>query len=512
MMNFLHRFKVSLLVGVSLLGTSSALGQQGPNLPNVNPNPVGPNSTDTTLPNPNELTPPLSPDRVEIDRPALEKLVLEADPGVAVQAIEEYQALSYADYLDLQLFGQVPTASEISQRLTTLGRRTGNNPAIVYAFALQDQLVLLLVLPQSQTPVSRSISWIASATGAQGAPSDPPLRYVVADANRAALELAVKTFRQEVSNPGKVGTTSYLNAAQQLYQWLIAPLEPALAAHRIDTLIFSLDQGLRSLPMAALHNRRQFLVENYSIALVPSFGLTNTRYLQLTPQSSLLGVGISKPTQGQAPLPAVAVEVPTLATTLWSGQPLLDEAATLDNLKNFSQRQPFGIVHLATHAKFRSGNVRNSYIQLWDRRLHLGELRQLSRDLGWSQPQGIELLVLSACQTALGNREAELGFSGLALQSGVKTALGSLWYVGDEASLGLMTGFYRELQTAPIKTEALRQAQLALLRGQVRLESGALRLSENLRIPLPPELANRGNQSFAHPYFWSAYTMIGNWN
>lgn len=517
MMEQLSLLNLGLVLSLSLLAMGRAQAQISEPEPVGQEGPSGEqNQTDTTLPDPGELTPPLDSGRVEIDRPAFEELLLTADAGVAVQAIEEYQALTYGQYLGLRLFGEVPTVAEISQRLASLGSKTGNNPAVIYAFSLEDQLVLLLVLPTPQVTDRRSSTLMAASEVTQVSPLDPMeatvIRKQVPAASRQSLAQAVTTFRREVSNPSKVGTTSYLASAQQLYQWLIAPLATELEANEIDTLIFSVDEGLRSLPMAALHDNQQFLVENYSVALVPSFGLTDTRYLNLTTRSPLLGLGISEATQGQSPLPAVAVEVPTLADTLWSGQPLLNQAATLENLKDLSRQQAFGIVHLATHARFRSGNVNNSYIQFWNQRLQLGQLRELSLSLGWNTPDTVEMLVLSACQTALGNRQAELGFSGLALQSGVKTALGSLWYVGDEASLGLMTKFYQELKTAPIKTEALRQAQLALLAGQVRVEEGQLRLSEDLQISLPPDLAARDNLALTHPYFWSAYTMIGNWN
>ena len=121
----------------------------------------------------------------------------------------------------------------------------------------------------------------------------------------------------------------------------------------------------------------------------------------------------------------------------------------------------------------------------------------------------VELLVLSACRTALGDEQAELGFGGLAAQAGVKTALASLWYISDQGTLGLMTEFYQHLKTAPIKSEALRQAQIAMLKGQVSIENGQLRSSIG-PVPLPPELAGLTNQTLSHPYYWSAFIMIGN--
>jgi CHAT domain-containing protein len=118
-------------------------------------------------------------------------------------------------------------------------------------------------------------------------------------------------------------------------------------------------------------------------------------------------------------------------------------------------------------------------------------------------------VVLSACRTALGDEEAELGFSGFAVQAGSKSALASLWYVSDEGTLGLMSEFYQRLKTAPIKSEALRQVQIAMIKGEVRLSGGKLITSQR-KIDLPPILQQLGDRELQHPYFWAAFTMIGN--
>jgi CHAT domain-containing protein len=194
-----------------------------------------------------------------------------------------------------------------------------------------------------------------------------------------------------------------------------------------------------------------------------------------------------------------------LQSELWQGKSFLNDAFTLENLMRSRQQHPFGIIHLATHGDFQPGAPSNSYIQLWDTKLRLNQLRQL----GWNNP-AVELLVLSACRTALGNEEAELGFAGLSVLAGVKSSLASLWYVSDEGTLGLMTGFYEQLKSAPIKAEALRRAQVAMLKGEVRLEGGKLRTPGGADVPLPPELAALGDQTLEHPYYWSAFTMIGN--
>jgi CHAT domain-containing protein len=263
-----------------------------------------------------------------------------------------------------------------------------------------------------------------------------------------------------------------------------------------------MEPGLRSLPVAALHDGKGFLIERYSVGLMPSLSLTDTLYKDIR-NAQVLAMG-AKTFKDQNPLPAVPTEVSAIAGRLWQGKSYLDSGFTLGNLKAARQQQPFGIIHLATHGDFKPGASSNSYIQLWDSKLRLDQLRTL----GWNKPP-VELLVLSACRTALGDKEAELGFAGFAVLAGVKSAMASLWYVSDQGTLALMTDFYQQLNTAPIKAEALRRSQLAMIRGEVRLENGKLH-TPNVDIPLPPELVELGDQKLDHPYYWSAFTMIGN--
>ncbi|NES68260.1 MAG: CHAT domain-containing protein, partial [Okeania sp. SIO2D1] len=122
----------------------------------------------------------------------------------------------------------------------------------------------------------------------------------------------------------------------------------------------------------------------------------------------------------------------------------------------------------------------------------------------------VELLVLSACRTAVGDKNSELGFAGLAIATGVKSALASLWLVNDEGTLGLMTEFYSNLGNVSIKSEALREAQIAMLKGKVVIENGILKVSGGRgEMPLPPELAQMNQKNFSHPYYWAGFTMVG---
>lgn len=457
------------------------------------------NQSDTTGNDPQEIIKPINNNNnndnnnnsgnsggAKIDRKTFDSNFEVAGINEAINLFEEAQAVEFGQHLGINFFGEVATAQEISQTLDELYRQRGKKSAVIYVVSLKDQLQLILIMP-----------------------NHPPVRKIIPEANSKLLHETAKEFRAEVTDRRKL--TEYKPSAQKLYQWIIAPLEPVFQANQIDALVFSMDSGLRSIPIAALYNGRQFLVEKYSVSIIPSFSLTDTRYFSIS-NKSMLAVGISKSTQGKAPLPAVATEVSLLTNNLWFGQKLLNEQSTIDNFQALSNQDRFGIIHIATHAEFKPGAIHNSYIQFWNAKLRFDELRELSKKLQWQQDPKVELMVLSACRTALGDKEAELGFAGLTIQTGVKTALGSLWYVSDEGSLALMTKFYEQLKTAPIKSEALQQAQLAMIKGQVRLEEQQLQLDEEKLLPLSPEVGVRQNMNLSHPYYWSAFTMIGNWN
>jgi filamentous hemagglutinin family protein len=313
----------------------------------------------------------------------------------------------------------------------------------------------------------------------------------------------IDTARRFVSLTAS-NSNGYLGAARQFHEWIIAPLQDELKKREIDNLVFLMDIGLRSMPLAAMRDKNngdRFIIEDYSVGLMPSLTLTDTSYTSLK-GSEVLGMGSANFVE-KSPLPGVPLELNAI-NQLWGGNTLINENFTLTNLRQ-ARRPGQRIVHLATHGSFNSGDKSNSYIQLWgNERLTLDQIRQA----GWGAPP-VDLLVLSACQTALGDREAEIGFAGLAVQAGVKSALASLWLVSDEGTFGLMTEFYQRLRETTTKSEALRLAQLAMLRGEVRLEGGNL-ITPQGNFPLNEELKKLGDRTLQHPYFWSGFTMVGN--
>ncbi|HAX80585.1 MAG TPA: CHAT domain-containing protein [Cyanobacteria bacterium UBA11372] len=395
-----------------------------------------------------------------------------------VPQIEQTWEKQFEDYFRRSFPERSITVNDIADTLNRLAIQTKTKPALLYVVPRDKQLELVLI-----------------------APGNPPIYKRVEAANRKALLAQAKEFSLTISAPNLEDKSSYLPPAQQLYQWIIAPVERDLQAQGIDTLIFCMGVGLRSLPLAALHDGQKFLIEKYSITRIPAFKLTDTIYTNLH-NSPVLAMGASV-FKEQNPLPAVPVELSAIAQNIWHGRSFLNQEFTEDNLRIQRQQQPFKIIHLATHADFLPGKPSDSYIQFWDRKLTLDKIGQL----GLNNPP-VELLVLSACKTAIGNEEAELGFAGLAVQAGVKSAVASLWYVSDAGTLALMTEFYRHLQTAPIKAAALQKAQIAMISGQIRLENGQLQ-SPNGRISLPPALAKHKNENLSHPYYWAAFTVVG---
>ncbi|MEO0517740.1 MAG: CHAT domain-containing protein [Cyanobacteria bacterium P01_A01_bin.116] len=330
-----------------------------------------------------------------------------------------------------------------------------------------------------------------------------PIRKRHWGVTRKQVETVAADFRYQTTHQFS-RPADYLEPAQQLYSWLIAPMEKYLTQAGTNNLAMIMDDGLRTLPLAALHDGEQFLIEKYSLGLMPTVSLTDFG-LNETPSHSqqVLAMGASQ-FDNQPPLPAVKAELAFISEDLWLGSTFLNEHFTLQNLKSQIASQEYGIVHLATHAAFEPGNIDNSYIQLWNDRLRLSQLQDLNLE-----QNNIDLIILSACSTATGDQQAEYGFAGFAVSAGSRSALASLWPVSDEGTLGFMTQFYRQLTTAHTRSEALRAAQIAMLKGEVGIHNGQVYGPQNDALSTIPELEASGSWDFSHPFYWSAFTMIG---
>jgi CHAT domain-containing protein len=217
--------------------------------------------------------------------------------------------------------------------------------------------------------------------------------------------------------------------------------------------------------------------------------------------NSILVMGLTEAMQGLSALPSVEVEANIITTQVLQGDAFLNQSFTVENIKTQRKKKNYGIVHLATHAKFVSNTISGAFIQMWNERLYLDQLK--SFNLGF---EPIEMLTLSACQTAVGKN---LGLSGVAAQKGAKSVLASLWVVSDAGTVPLMLSFYRNYPDAQSKVIALQKTQVALLRGDVRIEGNQIQGIPNL----PVVSLNQLNQAIdlKHPYFWASFILVGNW-
>ncbi len=268
-----------------------------------------------------------------------------------------------------------------------------------------------------------------------------------------------------------------------LYDWLVAPIEPLLARSGATTLVFVPDGALRTIPLGVAHDGRQFLVERIALATAPAVNLVSTGRGDAPPvtDEDILLAGLSEGVQGFPPLPGVESEVTTVRD-LMGGAVLMDQTFTTESLQRQFRSGDYRIVHLASHGVF-VGDGQDSFILTHDSRLDMNQLEALIK-YGRPGSEPIELLTLSACETAAGDDRAALGLAGVAVKAGARSVLASLWQISDDATARLITQFYRFLQAPGVtKAEALQRAQADLL------SSG----------------------EFSHPSFWSPFLLIGDW-
>lgn len=339
------------------------------------------------------------------------------------------------------------------------------NAAIVYSILLPDRLAVILSLPGQ------------------------PLRYYT-PAIPSGSRTIDKAFEDLFAtlNPF-IATSDSLRPNRQLYDLLIRPIAKDLAQSQVKTLVFVLDGVLRGIPIAALHDGQQYLVEQYSIALSPGLQLLPPRWQRRSPaarvasnQLQTLAGGVSEARQGFSPLPGVMKEMQQISA-LVPANVLLNQAFTRNQFEGKVESVSFPIVHLATHGQF-SSEAENTFLLTWDGRINVKEFDQLLEGRNRRDRRPIELLILSACQTAAGDKRAALGLAGVAVRSGARSTIATLWSVQDNSTVILMTQLYEELRQPGITlAEALRRAQLKLLR----------------------------SPDYQHPFYWAPFVLVGNW-
>ena len=275
-------------------------------------------------------------------------------------------------------------------------------------------------------------------------------------------------------------THQYRRPSRQVYDWLIRPLSADLAAENIDTLVIVPDGVLRLIPMAALHDGERYLVEQYAVATSPGLTLTDPTPIERK-NIRVLMTGLTESVQGFPPLPNVEAELKSISA-LYPGTVLQNETFVTGNVQSELQETSYSIVHLATHGEF-SREAGESYVLTYDGRLDMDDLEKYM-SMTTFREQPIELLTLSACQTATGDDRAALGLAGIAVKAGARSALATLWFINDQASAVLVSEFYTQLQDPSLsKVKALQQAQLKLLE----------------------------DRRYRHPIYWSPFLLIGNW-
>lgn len=292
------------------------------------------------------------------------------------------------------------------------------------------------------------------------------------------LTAEVRRFRKALE---KRTTYEYLEQSRQLYDWLIRPLRDELARQQIQTLVFVPDGALQTVPLAALQDGKRFLIQDFSVAVTPGLTLTAPRSVRPN-RGQVLIAGLSQAVRGFPPLDYVPIELQHLRV-LYPGRELFNKSfldATLE--KEFGERQ-YSIVHIASHGQFEH-DCNNTFILTYDNKLTMDDLEHLISPSQFRR-EPVELLTLSACQTAAGDERAALGLAGVAVKAGARSALATLWFVNDQASANLMTEFYSQLagDRSISKARALQLAQQKML----------------------------ADRRYHHPCYWAPYLLIGNW-
>ncbi len=341
--------------------------------------------------------------------------------------------------------------------------------AVIYSVILEDRAYMILRLPDrplKKYPIQVRTADTGAGTKAVNA------QFL----GETQLQARIDQLRLMLE---KRATEEYLTEAQIVYDALIRPMEADLEEAKPAILVFVNDGVLRKVPMSALHDGKQFLIEKYPIATTPSLSLTTRRpFDRRNTQALILGLTIEQ--EPFRALPNVHKEV-TEVENILGGTRLLDQAFTLKNMQQQLQKTSYRIIHMATHGKF-GADAASTYLQAYQERITINQLDDVLRSR--QSQESVELLTLSACQTAAGDNRSALGIAGVAVRAGVKSAVATLWFINDEATVPLIEEFYTQLLQPNItKAEALRQAQLKLM----------------------------SNREYNHPAVWSPFILIGNW-
>lgn len=325
--------------------------------------------------------------------------------------------------------------------------------AVVYPIILSDRLEVILSLP------------------------DRPLQHYTTTIPQQELAAVIEQFRHDLVVRSR---RNFYRPARRLYDLVISPALEDLLENQIDTIVFVPDGAFRNIPFGALYDGDHFLIEDYSIALTPGLQLLDPYPLKKE-KLKTVAAGLTEGVWGFSPLNYVDRELREIKETVDSVI-LLNREFTTDSLYEEIKSSDYPIVHIATHGQF-SSSLEDTFLLAWKERIDINELDRILQTRPDSQ-NPIELLVLSACETATGDERAALGLAGMSVRAGARSTLATFWSVNDRATAKLMSNFYRGLSEGNLpKAEAVRQAQLSLLND-----------------PL-----------YRHPFYWAPYILLGNW-
>ncbi len=365
--------------------------------------------------------------------------------------------------------------------------------AVIYPIILRDRLEVILTLPGQ--PLQRYTTQITESEVKQKI-EQLRLKSFTNPGFAEALRGARGNSQQQqiIQNSLQMSLEQdILPLAQEMYDWLIAPAETILEESQVETLVFVLDGALRNIPMAILHDGEKYLIEkDYNIALSSGLQLTAPKPLKRQP-IKVLAAGTTQafPEYNFPPIPKVEAELEEIKRIFGDSEVLLNQEFTPENLQRKLTESDYPVVHLATHGQFGStsdrtfilsGNTMES-----DRLINVNQLDNLLRVRTLRNFQPIELLVLSACNTAQGDNQAVLGLAGVAVRAGARSTLATLWGANDNATAELMGYFYQNLanNSEISKAKALKDAQLTLIQTP--------------------------DSQYYHPYYWAPFVLVGNW-
>jgi CHAT domain-containing protein len=371
----------------------------------------------------------------------------------AIEVIDSLQLAELENFLSCNLSQTVQLDQDID--------KVDQKAAFIYPIILEDRLEVISKFPGQS------------------------LRHHVTFVKQAEVEKTAIELRRNILRRNRPEVV--IEKAAQLYEWLISPLEQDLKnSSEVKTLVFVLDGVLRNIPMSVLYDNKgqEYLMQKpYAIALVPGLQLFDLRPLQRERLKVLIaGVSEKQDIEGRKfdELPNVVEELQQVGSVV-SSESLLNPKFTEANLQQQINSGAFSTVHIATHGKF-SSDPEETFILAYNELLKSNDLNNLLRINNQSPSSIIELLVLSACETAQGDNRATLGLAGIAVRAGARSTLATLWQVSDRSTAELMEQFYKELTEPEVtKAEALHQAQLAVFK------------------------------QYKAPYYWAPYVLVGNW-